>query len=54
VTDWLVDVCENVSSVGFNHLRKDNFSEGEVKCYTAKNMLSNIKRFCEACNSFSH
>ena len=41
--DWLVDVIEIITSIGFNHLNKATMTEKETKNFVAKNILQNIK-----------
>ena len=43
--DWLIDVIEIVTSIGFNHLNRGTLSEKETKNFVAKNVLENVKEF---------
>jgi hypothetical protein len=45
VTDWVAEVIETITSASFNLLNEKSLSEEEVKNYTAKNILLNIKEF---------
>ena len=41
--DWLIDVIEIITSIGYNHLKKQVLTEKETKNFVAKNVLQNIK-----------
>jgi hypothetical protein len=45
--DWLVDVIEITTSIGYNHLNRETLTEKEVKNFVAKNILENVKRVFE-------
>jgi uncharacterized protein with HEPN domain len=50
--DWLVDVVEITTSIGFNHLNKGTLTEKETKNFVAKNVLENIKKVFENFGEF--
>ncbi len=47
ITDWVAHTIEIVASVSFNLLKEGTLAEEEIKNYTAKNILLNMKEFVE-------
>lgn len=47
IRDWLVDVIEIITSIAFNYFKRDDLNLSEVKNYTAKNILLNVKDLFE-------
>lgn len=47
IRDWLIDVIEIITSIAFNYLKKDDLNLSEVKNFTAKNILLNVKDLFE-------
>jgi hypothetical protein len=47
ITDWVAQIIEVITSASFNLLREGSLTEEEVKNYTAKNILLNIKEFAQ-------
>jgi uncharacterized protein with HEPN domain len=45
--DWLVDIIEIITSIGFNHLSKETLTEKETKNFVSKNILHNLKEMFE-------
>lgn len=39
----MVEVCENVISISFNHLLQNKLNDREAKDYTAKNIMINLQ-----------
>ena len=53
IRDWLIGVIEVITSIAFNYYKKDELNEKEVKNYTAKNILLNLKELFEKYDELS-
>jgi hypothetical protein len=52
--DYLVEICSNVISIGFNYLNNSKSQENEAKDFAAKNILLNAKSVVKAIIKGSH
>ena len=48
VRDWLIDLIEITTSIGYNHMNKEILTEKDTKNFVAKNILQNIKVLMES------